>query len=262
MWFPANVVPRNILPETERTGRPCWADGVPCGAVPPHRRRCANVSTVTEPTTPTDATLQFDRTEIDALLFDLGGVVVEIDFALCLGHWADASGRTIDELAIDLLADPAYQDHERGLLSTDDYFEHLRTALSIDLDDTTLLEGWNAIFGDSITSTVATAEAARAAGIAVHAFSNTNAAHHAAWGPKYAGELVHFDEIFLSHEIGHRKPDAVAFEHVADAIGVPLGRILFFDDTFENIEGAQAIGMPAVHVTGPDSVTAAVASLF
>lgn len=203
-----------------------------------------------------------DRSQVDALLFDLGGVMFEIDFARCLGHWADASGRTIDELAVDLIADPAYQDHERGLISTADYFEHLRGALSIDLDDATLYEGWNSIFLDPIAPAVAAAEAAASAGLAVHAFSNTNAAHHEAWGPRYADEMARFDAVHLSHVIGHRKPDAAAFVHVAETIGIPLDRILFFDDTFENVEGAQAIGMQAVHVTGPDSVSVAVAGLI
>ena len=41
-------------------------------------------------------------------------------------------------------------------------------------------------------------------------------------------------------------------------LGVPLTRILFFDDTSANVEGARAIGMPAVHVRRLDDIVAAV----
>ena len=45
-----------------------------------------------------------------------------------------------------------------------------------------------------------------------------------------------------------------AYDHVVKAIGVPASRIVFFDDLAENIEGARARGLTAVHVTSPDDV--------
>src|SRR5437588_238105 len=70
-----------------------------------------------------------------------------------------------------------------------------------------------------------------------------------------------FREIFLSSIIGLRKPDAAAYDHVVKAIGVPAHRIVFFDDLAENIEGAQARGLTAVHVTSPEDVADALAAL-
>jgi glucose-1-phosphatase len=94
-----------------------------------------------------------------------------------------------------------------------------------------------------------------------NAFSNTNAAHVEHFSQVYADVLGHFREIFLSSSIGLRKPDAVAFDHVVNAIGVPASRIVFFDDLAENIDGARARGLRAVHVTSPDDVAAALAAL-
>ena len=45
------------------------------------------------------------------------------------------------------------------------------------------------------------------------------------------------------------------------AIGVPAPRIVFFDDLAENIEGARARGLTAVHVTSPDDVAEALVAL-
>ena len=72
---------------------------------------------------------------------------------------------------------------------------------------------------------------------------------------------VDFREIFLSSSIGLRKPDAEAYDHVVKAIGVPASRILFFDDSAANIEGARARGLCAIHVTSTDDVARALTAL-
>ena len=67
--------------------------------------------------------------------------------------------------------------------------------------------------------------------------------------------------VFVSSEIGHRKPERSAFEFVARSVGVPIESILFFDDTLENVEGALAAGFQAVHVRGPADVKTALVRL-
>ena len=95
----------------------------------------------------------------------------------------------------------------------------------------------------------------------LYAFSNTNNAHVEYFSVLHADVLGHFREVFLSSSIGFRKPDAAAYDHVVKAIGVPASRIVFFDDLAENIDGARARGLTAVHVTSPDDVAAALAAL-
>lgn len=72
---------------------------------------------------------------------------------------------------------------------------------------------------------------------------------------------LQFDPMFVSSEIGHRKPDRSAFEFVARSVGVPVESFLFFDDTLANVEGALAAGLDAVHVRGPADVKAALVRL-
>jgi putative hydrolase of the HAD superfamily len=95
----------------------------------------------------------------------------------------------------------------------------------------------------------------------LYAFSNTNGAHVTHFSHAYAGVLGHFREIYLSSSIGLRKPEAAAYDHVVEAIGVPASRILFFDDSADNIAGARARGLTAVHVTSPDDVARALEAL-
>jgi len=94
--------------------------------------------------------------------------------------------------------------------------------------------------------------------VPLYLFSNTNLAHQEEWSTRFADALAPFDRIFTSCEIGARKPEPAAFEHVAREIGLPLGAILFFDDTESNVLGARAAGMPAVHVRSPQDVRRAV----
>lgn len=93
------------------------------------------------------------------------------------------------------------------------------------------------------------------------AFSNTNAVHIEHFSRAYADVFGHFRKIFLSSSIGFRKPEALAYDHVVKAIGVPASRIVFFDDLAENIEGARARGLFAVHLTSPDDVARALTAL-
>ena len=57
-----------------------------------------------------------------------------------------------------------------------------------------------------------------------------------------------FDRIFTSPDLGLRKPERAAFETVAKEIDVKPASVLFFDDLLENVEGARAAGLQAVHV--------------
>ena len=52
-----------------------------------------------------------------------------------------------------------------------------------------------------------------------------------------------------------------AYDHVVKAIGVPASRIVFFDDSADNIAGARAYGLTAVHVKSPEDVAEALAAL-
>ncbi len=196
----------------------------------------------------------------DALLFDLGRVVIDIDFGKVLACWAGHAGCKPSDLSAPFSQHETFRRHETGHASDAEFFEALRTTLGIGISDEQLLEGWNTIFAGEMPGI--NALLARAAKrLPLYAFSNTNRPHVAHFTKPYADVLGHFREIFLSCAIGLRKPDAEAYDHVIKAIGVPAGRIVFFDDLAENIEGARRQGLTAVHVTSPNDVADALAAL-
>ncbi len=196
----------------------------------------------------------------DALLFDLGRVVIDIDFNKALACWAGHAGCKPADLVGRFARDEIYQRHETGSIEDAEFFAALRSSLGIDLTDAQFLQGWNAIFAGEMPG-IGSLLTRAGAQLPLYAFSNTNRAHVQHFSRAYAEVLGHFREIFLSSAIGLRKPDAAAYDHVVRAIGVPAERIVFFDDLAENIDGARARGLTAVHVTSPDDVARAVASL-
>jgi len=196
----------------------------------------------------------------DALLFDLGRVVLDIDFNRTLTCWAGHAGCEPSDIVGRFVRDEAYRHHEIGRISDQAYFDSLRASLGIGISDAQFLEGWNAIFAGEMPGIAPLL--ARAAGrLPLYAFSNTNAPHVEHFSKAYADLLGHFREVYLSSAIGLRKPDAAAYDHVVDAIGVPASRIVFFDDLAENVEGARARGLLAVHVGSSADVAAALAAL-
>lgn len=196
----------------------------------------------------------------DVLLFDIGRVVLDIDFGRVMNIWAGHAGCAPDELAARFVVNDSFRHHETGRIDDAAFFGDLRQSLGIGISDAQFLEGWNAIFAGEMPG-ISPLLARAAARMPLYAFSNTNPPHVEHFSKTYADVLGHFREIYLSSSIGLRKPEPAAFDHVVNAIGVPAARIVFFDDSAENIAGARASGLAAVHVKCSDDVAGALAAL-
>jgi putative hydrolase of the HAD superfamily len=195
---------------------------------------------------------------IRAALFDLGNVVLEVDFDRSLAHWAAHSRLPPDEVRRRFQVDAAYRGHETGALDAQGYFSYLRRHLDL-AEHAPIGEGWNAMLVAEIDDTVALLDTVRAR-VPCYALSNTNAAHVEAIGRLFPRLLPRFERVFVSHEIGHRKPSPEAFRHVLEALGLEGPEVLFFDDLPENCEAAAALGIQAVLVKSPADVRQALAA--
>jgi glucose-1-phosphatase len=196
----------------------------------------------------------------DALLFDLGRVVIDIDFNLAFAKWAEYACCDQAVIAQRFSYDDAYKRHERGEIDADEYFTALRLALGVEIPDTQLLEGWNAIFiGEMPGISPLLADAARR--FPLYAFSNSNREHELCWSRRFTGVLRYFREIYVSSTIGLRKPEAEAYNYVVKAIGTSAERIVFFDDVLENVDAARACGLQAFQVKSAADVADAVAKI-
>jgi putative hydrolase of the HAD superfamily len=184
---------------------------------------------------------------VGALLFDLGGVVFEIDFGRTFARWAAHAGEELETIRSRFSFDEFYARHERGEIHAGEYFESLRYSLRINLSDAQFADGWTDIFRDEIAGVARLLRLVKDR-IPLYAFTNSNPTHMTVWASRYSETLKTFRRVFVSSDLGMRKPEPEAFVAIGTRIAVPLDRILFFDDTRENVEGALALGMQAVHV--------------
>lgn len=195
---------------------------------------------------------------VRALLFDIGRVVIDIDFGRAFAAWQPASRLSVEEIRLAYRQDDAYNRHETGELAAAQYCAHLREALQLECDDAAVLAGWNAIFVAPVAGTVALIDRVRGR-LPCYAFSNTNAAHLDEMRRAFPEVLARFTHVFASNEIGHRKPQPASFDHVVERMGCAPADVLFFDDLAENVDGAAARGLQAVLFRSPDDVRAALA---
>ena len=200
--------------------------------------------------------LPVSSTSVDALLFDLGGVVIEIDFGRAVQAWADAARVSHSRIAQRFSLDVGYEAHERGEIGAQQYCTHLRATLGVTLADEILLSGWNQIFVGPIPG-VEELLGSLARSFPLYAFSNTNVAHRAFWQARYAKLLQPFSQIFCSCDLGTRKPSVDAFLEVSRRIGIAPGRMVFFDDHPDNVRGAREAGLLAHEVHSAGDIRAA-----
>ncbi len=196
---------------------------------------------------------------ISAILFDLGNVVVEVDFRRTFRHWADKAG--VDERLFHerWSEDAAYRAHETGELNFEAYVAALTETLGVSMSHDDWHAGWNAVFVGPYPGVQQKLVELKDT-LPLFAFTNTNPTHEAEWRARYAEAMVHFEEIYVSSTIGLRKPDQAAFEWVADAMNLAPEEILFLDDNPENIDGAERSGLTTVQTRGEAEVLAALAA--
>jgi putative hydrolase of the HAD superfamily len=196
----------------------------------------------------------------DALLFDLGGVIIDIDFGRMFARWAAYAGLPPEAIRARFSVDAFYERHERGEIQAAEYFASLRTSLALTLTDEQFADGWTSIYAGEVPGVMSLLRTLEGR-VPLYAFTNSNPTHKRYTFTEYATTLAPFRRVFVSSDLGMRKPEAPAFVAISKAIGVPLDRIMFFDDTLVNVEGAQAIGMQAVHVKSVQDIADAVRAL-
>lgn len=196
---------------------------------------------------------------IAAAVFDLGKVVIDVRPEQIVRCWARCSGAAEEEIAAVLRADRDYQRMERGELSMHEYYALLSPRLPRPIGFSDFVAGWNSIFFGLVCGIERLLDHLAAGGVRLVALSNTNEAHARRWRELYGDALRRFERIFLSHELGTRKPEPQCYRRVIDYLGLPAGRIAFVDDKAENVAAARQAGMQGVVATTPGETARALA---
>jgi putative hydrolase of the HAD superfamily len=196
-------------------------------------------------------------TEIDIVLFDLGGVLFDFGGVAAMKKLAAIDDD--DEIWSRWLTCRWVRAFERGDCSPDAFAQGVVDDWNLPIDADTYLTSFRSWLGgplDGAEQLVADTKAV----LPVGCLSNTNSVHWADTEGKWS-VLREFDVRFLSFEMGCVKPDREIFERVAQSLGSKPERILFLDDNRLNTDAAQASGFQAVRVKGVDEARAALVEL-
>lgn len=186
----------------------------------------------------------FENRSNKVLLFDLGGVLVENGGPEALAAMLPRP-LARDEMWRKWLDSRVVQEFESGRISGEEFASGFICEWEIGLEPA-------AFIGEFATWPKGLYEGAEALLARLKGehhlacLSNTNAIHWARFPQLHAL----FDSCFLSHEMGHVKPDRLAFEFALGRLGVPAGEVWFFDDLLPNVAAAREAGMNAFQVEG------------
>ncbi|MEJ5070165.1 glucose-1-phosphatase [Enterobacter sp. MYb186] len=187
-------------------------------------------------------------------IFDLGNVIVDIDFNRVLGTWSDFSRVPLATLKQTFTMGDAFHQHERGEISDEQFAEMLCHEMDLPLSYEQFSHGWQAIFVGIRPEVIAIMHKLREQGHRVVVLSNTNRLHTTFWPDEYPEVKAAADKIYLSQEMGMRKPEARIYQAVLQAEGFSATDALFFDDNVDNIEGANQLGITSILVTGKQTI--------
>ncbi|OON37009.1 glucose-1-phosphatase [Izhakiella australiensis] len=182
-------------------------------------------------------------------IFDLGNVIVDIDFNRVLGVWSDLGRVPLALLQKRFSMEESFHQHERGEISDEQFAAELGQQLGLALSFEQFTAGWQAIFVGVRPEVISLMNQLRQRGERVVVLSNTNQLHCGFWPTEYPEVQQAADKIYLSQEMGMRKPEARIYQQVLDEEGFTPDQTIFFDDNADNIEGARKLGINVVHVT-------------
>jgi putative hydrolase of the HAD superfamily len=187
-------------------------------------------------------------------IFDLGNVIVDIDFNRVLGTWSDFTRVPLATLTQKFAMSDVFHQHERGELSDEAFAAAFSQEMGLPLSYEQFAHGWQAVFVSLRPEVVAIMHKLREQGHRVVVLSNTNNLHTTFWPDEYPEVRAAADHMYLSQEMGMRKPEARIYQKVLDAEGFSAEETVFFDDNADNIAGANQLGITSILVTGKDVI--------
>jgi HAD superfamily hydrolase (TIGR01509 family) len=186
--------------------------------------------------------------EIDLVLFDLGGVLIELSG---VGAMRELSGiGSDDELWARWLTCPWVRAFERGDCTATEFADGMVEEWALSVEPAVFLDAFREWPVGPLPGAEALVASVRRV-VAVGCLSNTNALHTEERFSRWP-IFTEFEPRLLSHQLGALKPDRELFDHVAELVQIAPARILFLDDNVINVEGATEAGFVARHARGVD----------
>ena len=189
--------------------------------------------------------------KIKNIVFDLGGVLVDLDFKGAINGLQKAGFANVKEQLQAFDRDGIFQKFELGEMTAEEFRTAIRENSSVELTDEEVDALWNAMLLEVPREKLELILHLRGKYM-VYLLSNTNSIH---WDYvcknafNYRGFRVndYFEETFLSYEMHLAKPDKAIFEKVLQDANLLPEETLFIDDSEANCKAAEEVGIHAHH---------------
>jgi len=197
--------------------------------------------------------------KIKNIIFDLGGVILNIDFKQTALAFADLGIGNFNEYYTLQSVSPLFEKLEMGLISPEAFYDEFRELVKLPLNNDQIRLAWNALLLDFPPERIHWLKEIKTR-YNIYLLSNTNEIHHNAFTKTFKDQIGdgNFDELFInayySYKLGLRKPSKEIYEAVLKKENLKAAETVFIDDSMANIEAAKTTGLQTIYLPSPKTV--------
>ena len=188
---------------------------------------------------------------IKHIIFDLGGVILNIDYQLTSKAFKQLGVNNFDELYSQKEQIQLFDELETGKIDNNAFFDRFNVLLNTSLSHQQIEVAWNAMLLDWPIRRLQILQQLQNQ-FDLFLLSNTNSIHEAAFTKSLeqthglSSIALFFDKAYFSHRLGLRKPDTRTFEHILQKHQLNPSETLFIDDSIQHINAADCIGIKTI----------------
>lgn len=197
--------------------------------------------------------MKVNLTGINAIIFDLGGVILSIDYQKTIDAFIELGINDFQQLYTQANQTGIFDDFETGHFSEKEFVAYLSNKLHSTITQSQIIDAWNAMllsWDERKLNLIAQLNKS----YRIFLFSNTNEIHKNEFLRTLQLEIGipslnnHFEKVYYSHELGKRKPHPESFIHILNENQLTPSTTLFIDDSIQHTEGAKKAGLKTIHI--------------
>ncbi len=179
----------------------------------------------------------------ELVIFDLGGVVVDVESDRLVHQVSQLAGRSFDDVRAAVYDEELLLPFELGRINATVYYEGLKQRLNLTWTYEQFVRTWNGIFTEKQDVTQIIQRLHKRHKLIV--LSNTNELHlrHI---KAMVPSLAVFSDWVASCDVGLRKPDPEIYLLALRRIGVRASMAVYIDDRPELVEAGRGVGLTAI----------------
>ncbi|MGB4845170.1 MAG: HAD family phosphatase [Ferruginibacter sp.] len=193
------------------------------------------------------------------IIFDLGGVLLDIDFQKSIEAFKRLGIENFEEMFSQFKADELFENLETGRITENEFYSAIKKRTSGNINNIEITNAWNALILDFRMESLDFLERLSKR-YKLFLLSNTNSIHLKCFKKLFTQQMgkpsldAYFTKAWYSNEVGLRKPGTEIFEFVLQSENLDAGETLFIDDTLTNIETAQKMGFKTHHLLPTEKI--------